>query len=143
MPTLPDFMKISGENARVNVDGIDILVDGDIELMIERKVFEWEPRGIAVTQHISSKRVTISGSVSGVPTSGMNAVLRSFLGTDSIDATTDLSSISLPNVTIDYYFGDDHFKLGDVQLKSAKPSAKNGDVMRVDIDFAANRISLG
>ncbi len=143
MPALPEFEKVSGENASVNVNGIDILVDGDIELTIEREVFEWKVRGVAATQHIPSKRVTISGSVSGVPTNGMNAVLRSFLGTDSIDATTDLSSISLPNVTITYDFGGDTFTLGDVKLKSVKPSAKDGDVIRVDIDFVANRISLG
>ena len=145
MPALPDVQKVSGENAMMTVNGLDILVDGDTELNIEREVFEWKIRGVPITQHIESKRVTVTGSISGVPTGAAADVLSTYMGADRLDGTVTFDNVNLPNVSITYTFTDDSDKitLGDVKIKSLKISAKDGEVIRIEADFAANTISKG
>lgn len=141
---LPEVEKIRGENATMEVDGLAVIIDGDIELNMEKEVYEWKPRNVATTVHIPSKRVTISGSISGVPTDGITTVLEQFLGTSKIDGSVTFDNIDLPNVTITYTFTDssDKVTLSDVHLKSLKVSAKDGEVIRVEAEFVANAISL-
>jgi len=56
--------KILGESVKVEVGNLDVIVDGDIEVTIEREVVEHKERGKAVVEHILSKRIKISGSLS-------------------------------------------------------------------------------
>ncbi|RKX54784.1 MAG: hypothetical protein DRP24_05825 [Thermotoga sp.] len=138
--------KILGESVKVEVGGLDIVVDGDIEVTLEREVVEHKERGKAVVEHIMSKRVKISGSLSGIPNSAFSDVIQSWLGADSINTDTQWSDIEEPpDVEITFKDAEDNtwYTLKQVKITSVKPTAPMDDVAKIEMEFVANEIQIG
>jgi len=145
-------MTILGENAKVTVEGIEFIVNGDIELNLEREIFEHKLRGKAVVEKIPSKHLSLSGELTGEPAEvGVwTDILSTFLGITegTLDKTTDISGINIPGnpndseITIEFDWGDNdaHVRLTGVVINSVTVSAPQDDVQSVTISFHANGI---
>lgn len=138
VPTL-----VHGENAVVTVSGgINVAVDGEVDMTIEKNVIEKNLRGVAVIYHILSKKVKISGSFTGVPNEGIwQSVMHPFLGAEEVSAESDLSEIGeQDNLEITMEVGDESFTLLDVKVTQVKPQAPNDDVVSAAFEFVANGV---
>ena len=142
-------MTILGENAKASITGIDFVVDGDIELGLDRDVIEHKLRGKAVVEKIPSKHLAISGELVGSPVNGVwEDVLAPFLGADKLDTTTDLSAVNIKgatepsDITIEFDWADNgaHVRLTGVIIAGVTTSAPKDDVEQITISFHANGI---
>jgi len=137
--------KILGESVKVEVGGLEVIVDGDVEVTLEREVVEHKERGKAVVEHIMSNRVKISGSLSGIPNSAFSDVIKTWLGTDSINTDTEWSDVEPPEVEITFKDAEDNtwYTLKQVKITSIKPTAPMDDIARIEMEFVANEIQIG
>jgi len=142
-------MVIHGENAKVSVGGIDFVVNGDIELSLERDILEYKERGKVVIKKVPSKHLSLSGEVTGTPVNGVwQDVLRPFLGADTLDTTTELSSVALKgadsesDITIEFDWGDGGTKvrLTGVVITGVSVSAPQDDAESITLSYHANGI---
>ncbi len=137
---------VHGENAVLTVSGgINVAVDGEVDMTIEKNVVEKNLRGVAVIYHILSKKVKISGSFTGVPNTGIwQDIVKPFLGADEISAETDLSTIGdQDNMEITMTVENESFVLLDVKITQVKPQSPNDDVVSAAFEFVANGVKTG
>jgi hypothetical protein len=137
-----------GENIEITVSGnLNIHVDGDIEVNLEKNLIEKKLRNVAVVQNVVSKRIKVSGSMDGISKNSdiWGDVLSWFIGTATkADGATTLSSITA-QPSLDMTFDDKavtgrSWKLTDVKVNTLKVTYPNEEEVKVTMDYAANGI---